>query len=58
MSLEGDETATPKEALMEKEAVEEVVEKGSASFREWREMDQQKQDKDNDKEQEQKEKDS
>lgn len=55
LSLAEEETATKSESLVQEESVVEVVENGSASFREWREMDQQKQDKD--KEQE-KEKDS
>lgn len=57
LSLADEETATKDESLVQEEAVVEVVESGSASFREWREKDQQKQDKDKDKEQE-KEKDS
>lgn len=55
LSLAEEETATKTESLVQEESVVEVVENGSASFREWREMNQQKQDKD--KEQE-KEKDS
>lgn len=52
LSLTEEETATTKEP-----SVEEVAEKSSASFREWRERDEQKQDKDKVKEQEQEEKD-
>ncbi|KAG6356866.1 hypothetical protein INS49_014740 [Diaporthe citri] len=55
LSLAGEETATKNESLVEEEATVEVVENGSASFREWRERDQQKQDKD---EEQEKEKDS
>lgn len=56
LSLAEEETATTKEESL---VVEEVAEKGSASFREWRERDQQNQDKDQEKGQEkEKEKDS
>lgn len=53
LSLAEEESATTKEPVAKEEAVAEVEEKGSPSFREWREMNQQKQDKDKDKDKEQ-----
>lgn len=59
LSLAEEESATTKEPVEKEEAVAEVEEKGSPSFREWREMDQQNQDKDKEQEKEQvREKDS